>query len=285
MVEESEVDDKAPAFEVELNEAGDEGSSFRTQNDPSAPLQRNNIVERRGAIDVRCNSIDVIHGYLKDGQGLATLIVHEFQFDPRKKARRVSSVDIEFSFGSNDGKGPEVLKISNRGRMVLGRTPQMETITKSGEAKAGGNALGAELGGSWKWEKTVCRETKDATTIIGTIDLPHGGRNYGAPNTAAWTLLENETLKTGVPAYLRTAILLSRTDEDQEFFSTFKIRAKVDLVSGITQLFGRTPKDDPILYDATLLATNKLRNYDTSSLAEVDLQELARVAFTNYDSC
>ncbi|KAJ8131361.1 hypothetical protein O1611_g2264 [Lasiodiplodia mahajangana] len=284
MAEELEFDDRILAFEVGLSEAGDEGSNFRTQNDPSAPLQRINIVERKGTVDVRCNSLDVIHGHLKDGEGPATLIVYEFQFDPRKKARRISSVDIEFSFGSDSGKEPGVLKISNKGRMVLERTSQMETITKGGEATARGNALAAELGCSWKWEKTISHETKDATTIVGSIDLPHGGRNYGAPNTAAWTLIENETMKTGVPAYLRTAVLLSRGDEEKKFFSTFKIRAKVDLISGITQLFGRTPKDDPILYDANLPPTNKLRDYDTSSLAAVDLQGLSKAAFTNYDN-
>ncbi|KAI0516991.1 hypothetical protein F5B22DRAFT_636200 [Xylaria bambusicola] len=283
MAEELEIQDQAPAFEIGLCEGGDEGSDFRTQNDPSAPLQRRNIVERRGVVDIRCNSVDVIHGYLKDGEDPATLIVYEFQFDPRKKARRISIVDIEFSFGSDGGKEPEVLKISNKGRMVLGRTSLTETITQGGEAKAGGNILGAEIGGSWKWEKASTRETNDATTIVGSIDLPHGGRNYGAPNTATWTIIENQTMKTGVPAYIRTAVLLSRNDDEDEFFSTFKIKAKADLRSGFAQLFGRTPKDDPILYDATLPPTNKLQQYDTNSLGQVDLQDFAKASFTNYE--
>ncbi|KAI1359382.1 hypothetical protein F5Y08DRAFT_319761 [Xylaria arbuscula] len=280
---ELETEDKATAFEIGLCEGGDEGSDFRTQNDPSAPLQRSNIVERRGAVDIRCNSVDVIHGYLKNGEDPATLIVYEFQFDPRKKARRISTVDIEFSFSADGAKEPEVLKISNKGRMVLGRTSQTETITQGGEAKAGGNILGAEIGGSWKWEKASTRKTNDATTIVGSIDLPHGGRNYGAPNTATWTLIENQTMKTGVPAYVRTAVLLSRNDEDDEFFSTFKIKAKADLRSGFTQLFGRTPKDDPILYDATLPPTNKLQHYDTNSLGQVNLQDLSTASFINYE--
>ncbi|KAI0965232.1 hypothetical protein F4678DRAFT_453404 [Xylaria arbuscula] len=279
MTEKFEADDRLPAFEIRLIESGDEGSDFRTQNDPSYPLQRTNVVERRGVIDIRCNCVDVIHGFLNNDVSPATLLVYEFHFDPRKKARRISTVDIEFSFSSESGQEPEVLKISNKGRMVLRPTSQMETVTKGGEAKAGVNFLSAELGGFWKWENTIRRETKDATTIVGTIDLPHGGRNYGAPNTAAWTLIENQTLKTGVPAYLRTAVLLSRRNGDEDFFSTFKIKSKVDLISGFTQLFGRTPKDDPILYDATLPPTNKLRHYDASSLSEVNLQELAQASF------
>ncbi|KAJ2990252.1 hypothetical protein NUW58_g3044 [Xylaria curta] len=279
-----ELSNSAPFFEIGLSEAGDEGSDFRTQNDPSDPLQRRNIVERRGAVDIRCNSIDVIHGYLKDDEGPATLLVYEFQFDPRKKATRISTVDIEFSFSSDSGKDPEVLKISNKGRMVLERTSQTETITKGGETTAGGNASGVDLGGSWKWEKAISRQTKDATTIVGSIDLPHGGRNYGAPNTATWTLIENQTMKTGVPAYLRTAVLLAREDKNDDFFSTFKVKAKANIMYEVAQLFGRTPKDDPIMYKATLLPTNKLRYYDTSALVEVDLQELAQASFTNYES-
>lgn len=71
-----EIEEGVPAFELGLCEGGDEGSDFRTQNDPSAPLQRNNITERKGAIDIRCTGADVIHGYLKDGEGPATLIVY-----------------------------------------------------------------------------------------------------------------------------------------------------------------------------------------------------------------
>ncbi|KAI0146017.1 hypothetical protein F4776DRAFT_609044 [Hypoxylon sp. NC0597] len=275
-----EVEEGIPAFELGLSEAGDEGSDFRTQNDPLAPLQRTNITERKGAIDIRCTGADVIHGYLKGGEGPASLIVYEFQFDPRKKARRIATVDIEFVFGSNSGKEPEVLKISPKGRMTLTPTAQTETITKGVEANAGGNVFGAELGGAWKWEKAVSRETKDATIIVGSIDLK--GRNYGASNAVSWTLLENETAKTGVPAHFRTAVLLSRKD-DEEFYSTFKIRAQVDLVSRFTRLFGSTPKDDPILYDPTLAPTNKLREYDVNSLGDINLQELCVVAFTNYE--
>ncbi|KAI2636350.1 hypothetical protein GGS26DRAFT_548721 [Hypomontagnella submonticulosa] len=273
-----EIEEGILAFELGLSEGGDEGSDFRTQNDPSAPLQRSNITERKGAIDIRCTGADVIHGYLKDGEGPATLIIYEFQFDPRKKARRIATVDIEFVFGSNDGAEPEVLKISPKGRMTLVPTTQTETITKGGSANAGGNAFGAELGGSWQWEKAISRETKNATTIVGSIDLK--GRNFGASNAASWTLLENEAVKTGVPAHFRTAVLLSRKD-DEEFYSTFKIRAQVDLVSRFTRLFGSTPKDDPILYDPTLPPTNKLREYDVGSLGDIDLQELSVVSFTN----
>ncbi|KAI1450697.1 hypothetical protein F5Y02DRAFT_424213 [Annulohypoxylon stygium] len=268
------------AFQLGLKETGDEGSGFRTQNDPSAPFQRNNITERKGVIDVRCVSVDVVHGYIKDGEGPATLIVYEFQFDPRKKARRIVAADIEFVFGSDAGKEPEVVRISPRGRTTLAPTTQAETITKTTEAYASGNMFGVELGNDQRWEKAINRETTNATTVVGSIDLK--GRNYGTSNAVSWTLLENESIKTGVPAYFRAAVLLSRED-DREFYSKFKIRTQVDLLSRFTQLFGSTPKDDPIRYDPAIPSTKRLQEYNVDCLGETDLREISRVSFASLE--
>lgn len=263
-------------FEVGLVEAGEEGNSFRTQNDPSAPLQRSNIVERKGAIDIRCTARDVVHGYLEDGTGPATLIVHDFQFDPRKVARRIRSVDIEFFYYSTDGTQPEVLNVAPNGRMTLVETSQTETKTSSTDLSAGADSFGAQIGVGHKWEKTVNREITDATRIIGSMDLKK--RNYGKPNTASWTLLENASAETGVPAHLRVAILLRH--EETEFQCQYQIKSRVDLVSKMGALFRSIPKDDPILYDPSLPPTNALQ-YDVQNLGAVQLQELTVVEFTN----
>ncbi|KAG6356899.1 hypothetical protein INS49_014774 [Diaporthe citri] len=268
-----------PSFELELGERGDEGSSFRTQNDVSDPLQRSNITERKGVIDIRCTGADVIHGYLQNGKAPATLLVYEFQFDPRKISRRITTVDMEFRFGSEFGKEPEVLKVSPKGRMTLVPTTQTETTTVGGDTKAGGNVFGAEFGSSWKWEKVISRESRDATTIVGSMDIQ--GRNYGPSNAVSWTIMENASEGTGVPAHVRTAVLLSRGDDEELFYSMFKIKAQVDLVSKFTRLFGSTPRDDPILYDTTLPPTNNLREYDLNSLGDVDMLELSTMGFTN----
>ncbi|KAH8911540.1 hypothetical protein BR93DRAFT_924223 [Coniochaeta sp. PMI_546] len=276
---ELEVDEGLFGFEVGLEEGGDDGSGFRFQNDPARPQQRNNITERKGAIDVRCVGKDVIHGYLKDGEEPATLIIYEFQFDPRKPGRRIISVDAKFLFSPrNGGSEPEVLKIAPKGRMTLVQTKQTESTTNSAEGKLGAAQFGAELGGTVKWEKTISRETTDATTIVGTIDTK--GRNYGAPNAVSWTLMENKSTHTGVPAFFRTAVLLKRED-DSEFESSFDIKVSADMVSRFASLFGKTPIDDPIIYDPSMPPTNKLRKYDTDNLGEIDLQELNLVTFTN----
>ncbi|KAK8085846.1 hypothetical protein PG997_007117 [Apiospora hydei] len=259
------------AFEVGMVEAGEEGNSFRTQNDPKAPIQREWIVQRTGAIDIRCTAKDVIHGYLESGEGYATLIVHDFQFDPRKTARRISSVDIEFFYYAMDGApSPETLV----------QTTQTETKTSSTDLTAGADGFGAQVGGGRKWETTINRETTDTTRIIGSMDIKK--RNYGKPNTASWTLLENKSAETGVPAHLRVAILLKRHDDDTEFQCECKIKARVDLVSRIGAMFRSVPKDDPILYDPTRDPTNVLRRpYDVENLGAVQLEDLTVVEFTN----
>ena len=276
---ELEVDEGLFGFDVGVEEGGDEGSGFRFQNDPSRPQQRSNITERKGAIDVRCVGKDVIHGFLKEGEDPATLIVYEFQFDPRKPGRRIISIDAEFAFASRvGGAEPEVLSIAPKGRQQLVETKQTESTTNSREGKLGAAQFGAELAGSLKWEKTISRETTDATTIVGTIDTK--GRNYGAPNAVSWTLLENGSTQTGVPSFFRTAVLLKRED-DGEFESTFQIKVKADMASRLSSLFGSTPKDDPIIYDPTMKPTNKLRKYDTDNLEEINLQDLSLVGFTH----
>jgi hypothetical protein len=275
-LEDLDLPEGVPAIEIGLAEQGDEGSSFRTRNDPEDPAQRRNITERKGDIDIRCVGAEVIHGFLKDGAGPATLVVYDFTFDVRKQARRIETADTAFVYGSKDGKEPEVYKIAPHGRMTLAPTKQSETITKGGEAKAGGNAMGAELGGSWKWEKAVSRETSDATTVHGSIDLK--GRTHGKSNGASWTLIQNQTLRNGIPAHFRAAVLLKRFD-DEEFQSTFEIKSDVDTVSKLKRLFGKTPPDDPILYDPSLPPTSD--KFDVNNLDAVNLQSLSVVSFDN----
>jgi hypothetical protein len=279
MLDDSQIEDGLFGVDISLDEDNDTGSSTRFRNDPRAPQQRKTITERKGAIDIRCLGKDVVHGFLKDGEGPATLVVYEFELLARKRDRRIVQVDINFVFHGKDGApDPEVVEIAPKNRMVTVETKQTETTTTSREGKAGATQFGAELGGSVKWEKSVSRETSDATSIFGTRDTT--GRRWGEPNGVSWTLLENKSTKTGVPAFFRTAVLLKRHDDD-EFESDFTIKASVDLVSALSRLFGRTEVDDPIIYDPTRPPTNKLRKYDTDNLEDVSLQDLSIVSFTN----
>jgi hypothetical protein len=273
-----------PTFDMGLFLTGDAGSSYRTQNDRLAPFQRSNYIERKGAIDIRCSCLDVVHGlFSAEGRVPATLIVLQFRFDTRKRARRFESVDILLEFrGMRAGEsGPEVFAIAPVGRMSLVPTTQHEEVKRNAGLQLGGAApVGGVTGtGTMGWERSVSRDTSDQTTVTGSIDLK--GRNWGKSNCASWTLLENKTTKTGVPASMRTAILLKRKDEDP-FQCVVNIDASVDLKSSLERVFGgkgREPKDDPVLFDPELEPTNNLQNYDVKELGAVNLETVCDVTF------
>jgi len=105
------------------------------------------------------------------------------------------------------------------------------------------------------------------------------GRNVGNYNAVSWSLLENATTKTGVPAALRAAVLLKREDE-KHFKCVVKIDAVVDHRSKLERMFGgkgKDPKDDPVIFNPELDPTNKLRQYDVENLGAIDIQSLSDV--------
>jgi hypothetical protein len=278
-------DDEGIEIELGPGDESDEDSTYRTQNDPSRPLQRSNVIERKGSVDVRCVAVDVVHGSLEPHGEPATLLVFDFQFDPRRRARRIVEARMSIIVaGTGSDPAPAVLKMAPRGRMTVVPTTQTESSTRGGEAKAeirgGALGMGISFGAGLKWEKSVSRETSDATTVVGITELV--GRNYGAANGVSWALIENRSVGTGVPAHVRTAVLLQRDTNASAFQAVVKIRAQADLRTSVERLFGKTPKDDPILYDPSLPPTHKLQHYEVDQLGKVDLQALSAVAFTNH---
>ncbi|KAF4537179.1 uncharacterized protein LTHEOB_11557 [Lasiodiplodia theobromae] len=268
-------------FDIGLNPTGDDGSSFRTENDPASPYQRKNVTERKGVVDVRCSLVGVAHGlpHPDSDDFFATLILLKFTFASRKEGRRIKAAHISLQFAAMDqgGDDPEVAKIAPHGSFHLVRTTQQEDEKRSlglniGAPPLAGIQASAELG----WEKNVSRETSDATKLVGSIDLV--GRNYGAADAASWSLMENGMTKAGVPASMCTAILLKRRDE-KPFRCAFKIKATVDFLSSVQKLFGSRPKDDPIWFNPAMEPTENLQKYDPDSLEAVNIEELASVAF------
>ena len=273
-----------PCFDISLSKTGDLDSHFRTENDPSDPCQRANIIERKGSVDIRCNCLDVVHGdFCPSSDLFATLVVLQFRFDPRKAARRFHSVNINLEFKSMEVEeiGPEVFAISPNGRMTLVPTTQHEDTKKNLNLELGGAApfAGITAKGNVGWEKCVSRNTSDQTTVTGSIDLKR--RNYGPSNCVSWTLLENKTLETGVPPSLQTAILLRRKHKDP-FQCVVKIDAKVDFRSTLERVFGfkgRAPKDDPVLFDPEIVSTENLQRYNEKELGSFDMESVCDVTF------
>jgi hypothetical protein len=269
-----------PAFDIALLPTANEGSGFHTQNDPKSPYQRENVVERKSAVDVRCTVVDIVHGLLAPDGDFCTLVVLQFRFDPRKRARRISNVDIELRFApsSPNGADPVVSGISPNGRFAVSQTTQTEETTVGGDAHLSGGAAGAEAGATLKREKVVTREMTYSTTVTGSIDLR--GRNYGQPNCVSWTLLENPETKTGVPATMKAAILLKRRDEEN-FECAVSIKAKADWRTSVEWLVGSTPRDDPVLFDPTLDPTTSTYEGVQLKLGELDLNSISDITFSN----
>ena len=276
-----------PSFDIYLNRTGDEGSHFRTQNDPSNPWQRANYIERKGAVDIRCSSLDVVHGDFSLSSDLfATLIVLRFRFDPRKRARRFQSVNIDLEFKGMDlgETGPEVFATWPNRRMSLMPTTQHEERKKNVNLQLGGAAPvgGLTATGTVGWEESISRDMSNQTTVTGSIDLK--GRNFGPPNCVSWTLLENEATTTGVPEVIQTAVLLKRRDENP-FQCVVKIDAKVDFMSTLERVIGgkgKVPKDDPVWFDPKIRSTKNLRKYNEKELGSFPLESVCDVTFKTF---
>ncbi|KAK4205445.1 hypothetical protein QBC40DRAFT_189771 [Triangularia verruculosa] len=270
-------------WDISLAPTGDSGSGFHTKNDPNHPLQRQNYVERKGAVDVRCSCVDVVHGFLApDNDLFGTLIVLDFRFDSRKRARRIASVDVELRFSSIDPTGPdqpEVSRIVPDGNFTVAPTTQSEANTLSGNFGISAAATPVpNLRAGLSFDKTITREMTHAAAVIGAKSLR--GRNFGQPNTASWTLLENPATKTGVPIAMRAAILLARHDEEM-FQCVITIKARADWRTSLESVFGSTPPDDPVLFDPSIESKNPA--YDEMNLAQAfdDLSSLPNITFRN----
>ncbi|KAK5656679.1 hypothetical protein OQA88_4659 [Cercophora sp. LCS_1] len=275
--------DEASAV-VGLNPTGDQGSGYRLLNDPAKPLQRETAVERHGVIEIQCRAREIVHGKLSslldpdddDSDAFATLLVYDIHMNAPKASRRIVSATVEFEFRSSEAGAPDpkVLKISPSGRVAILSTEQEETTTVGGELSvSAGPEVAASVGVAGRVEKSVSRMTTDEARVTGSIwrdDV------YDHPVIARWMLQENRSVKSGVPSFLRCAIVLSRA-ENSLFEARVKIKADTDWKSSVkasvVRMFGGTPRDDPILFDPSLKPTNKLRKagYDTKNLGDLDL--------------
>ncbi|KAL7933307.1 hypothetical protein V8C35DRAFT_305482 [Trichoderma chlorosporum] len=266
-------------FDVAMFEGGNEGNGFHIKNQPNNPYQRSEVIQRSGyGIDIRCALTKVIHGDMSpESDYWATILVFQFRFDPQRRARRVLEAIIELQFDalSAENSLPEVDAVSFDGHYSLLPSKQSETIVK-GSTGSIGASYGVDLQVGGKWEKTVVRETTDATTISGGKLVVNNVPPY---RVAKWTLLENKTLKTGVPSSIQVAVRVKRMDE--AVFKCFPtLRCKVDKWTTITSLLGKLPEDDPVLLKPDMKSTSADVVQDTGMLGSVDLQQLSNVTFT-----
>ncbi|KAL6923014.1 hypothetical protein ACHAPO_006498 [Fusarium lateritium] len=256
-------------------------SDVHTQNDPNQPFERENIIERRHKVDVRCQHKDIVHGYYSDDDDFAdpcSLLVFEFEFSPNAIARRIKSATVTITFSAKEKGNPDpvVKAIFPRGTFCVEPTQQTETLTRSAGINLGGGIMGTQVGGELKAETSVQRETYSAAKVKGSIDLQ--GRSWGDKNSVSWMLWEDPVAKAGVVTRMQAPVLLKRQDMSH-FKAVVSIEIKADTMTQIGSVFKTNPKDDPVYYNPDGKATWKdhLLEYDLDNLGRQDLQPLSDV--------
>ncbi|OBS26153.1 hypothetical protein FPOA_00096 [Fusarium poae] len=258
---------------ISTNELGSEESELRI---PQNFIQQIVVL----GPDVHMELIDVVHGSIApDSDELATILVLQFRFTPDRTGRRAPRVTIELDFGDFLGDilsgPPKVDGISFHGNYNVSSTEEIVSSTKGIEGNINSNAsLGAGVGTSLGWEKTISRENYSATTIEGMIEVDR----FGAETTAKWVLLENVALKTGILSSIQIAVRLKRKSK-LAFSCRPKLTFNTNQRDSLQDLFD-TLDGNSFLLDPETPPRNKLMDYDTEELGAIDLDRLSSVAKT-----
>jgi hypothetical protein len=256
---------------------GEKGSGFHVFNVAPNQYHRAEGLQRTGDIDITCTLEKVVHGVM-DADRYATLMVMQWSFQP-KGSHRISEATIELQFDGSPGAGDiEVEDISFLDTYSLLPTTQDEAVTKGGEATVGVDQF-ASLSATGKWEKTVTKTTSHAITLGGCKRLVD---NRPPNRIATWTLSENPSQNTGIPASLKVAVLVSREDREP-FFCNLSFTCETDWATAAKSFFKKVPKDDPIIFQPNPhdkgMRPNKNVTYGNEKLGSVKLDDLCDVTF------
>ena len=263
----------------------DDDGAYHIKNAPGE-IQRPTLIDRGDALMVQADLLQVLHGTLTPTTEPATLLITTFQFIPTRTSRRFRSALITMRFsslGSLPFSDPEVIDIAPKGHFSLHPTTKKVELTRAADISLHGGGGFATAGGGLKWEFKEAQETQDQTMLSGTIRLE--GRDYGAKNTARWVLGENSSQRTGIPTRLQTAVLLKRKEGQKTEKFQAVVEVKAEAAGVMDRMFGRVPKDDPVIFDpgAKPMAKDGLgADIDAKNLGVVDLKSLGQVVKTMF---
>jgi hypothetical protein len=225
-----------------------------------------------------------------------TLVIFEWRADPERQGLRFKEVVIEVSFAAVGPRGDaekEAVQLRNHGFNENYWDPEVVRMVPTGTSWynptphkiAGKNVL--EIGFSagfapylsispkYTMERHVDVDRTDAVKVVGSPAVVGLSRNRA--NAVRWTMLENESQRSGVPTYLRTAVLLKRHPKDNGLFlGTVKVTTHIswweDLKEKVRKLSGAVKKDEPIIFDPT---EEEPSSFDAqkATLDEVDLEK------------
>ncbi|KAI1739562.1 hypothetical protein F4680DRAFT_138977 [Xylaria scruposa] len=241
-----------------LFEVDDQNFEFRLQNFGKEQQINFTGQDRLNENIVLCGRrIHTVHGALSDGTP-SSLVVFEWYVHARVPGKRFKFVQIGVQFESTTGDPfyhPAVKDLAPRGSCAL------EETTDQVEAKRGWSpsvSLGfmgvLDLGTGYEYSQTRAGPRKDRIVVNGGSLFGSGSRYPDRHHQVEWNLFENESIRSGVPQYFRTAVLLERRDGDMgRFTAKFSIKTKVDLVENMTNslknLIGLQISDDPIIFN------------------------------------
>jgi hypothetical protein len=243
-------------FSLRIKNNGDKQREFITGYD------RDEVVITLGQL------ADVVHGSA-DPAGLVpcTLAIFDFEIQVRDGGKRFREVQISILFqaDSTTKKGvdktyPRVMGMAPRGTYYMLPTKMKTEEKVTAHVNASGNvpifgSVGADLG----YELTTSTEREDCIRVNGQPRIINSaGMTLNKPNGVEWNLFENTLARGGVPAHIRTAVLLERWPGDGKlgFTARVKVREKVDPVADavrkVKDIVGLIPRDDPVDFDPTL---------------------------------
>ncbi|EEU47183.1 uncharacterized protein NECHADRAFT_77385 [Fusarium vanettenii 77-13-4] len=203
-----------------------------------------------------------------------TLVVFDWHIACRIPGKRFREVHIEVEFTAHADRGdaehraaqhraqggrrsfwdPSVVNLSPMGTSWYHKTPHVVGSTHGFElGVTAGFSPFVSGGPNYSWTKTDSgAERIDAIKVVGDKHFGEGLRSQA--NGARWDLVENEATESGVPSYIRTAVLLKRQPRDNgQFLGKVKVRTSVsglhDLKEAWRKVTGTVPKDDPIVFD------------------------------------
>jgi hypothetical protein len=222
----------------------------------------------------------VVHGF--QGTTPHTLIIFEWSVwneNPSHSSTRFREVTITVSFsahGSRRDANPKARRLAAKGNGPTYFDPSVVTLTpqhtswysptthavavKHGvdfslKGTVGPVTIGPVTIGPRLWcEASRTAHRTDATEISGSRATVGPGHTGARPNAVRWYLKENASQASGIPAFMRTAVLVERRPKDNgQFVGRVDVEYRVspfhDFREVVWKALGKLPVDQPIVFD------------------------------------
>jgi hypothetical protein len=287
----------AQAFDIFLVDENEEDFQYHMPNEldsngePVPHREWTTGIDRR-AMSVKGQMPTVVYGTEKPGSASGyTLAIFNWFMPPVRLGKRFRKVTLEISFSAHGPRGTADPEAQHRRRVIKDRNaadsywhPEVRRVIPSGtswyhetnhhsdvergldlELKAGFEPY-VSVGPTYHWKTTGAVDATDTIKLSGeALAL---GPGIARPNTVRWTILENQMDRSGVPAFLRTAVLLRRRERDTgQFLGHIKVGYSIskwsDFTNKVMGTVGAIPKDAPLIFDPSPKYAVPSEKYDT----------------------